>query len=398
MDMKNIPSYKPAIIVVAFNRPNSLERILASLNKAEFQINDIPLIISIDKGDNDNVLQIANEFKWLNGTKQVIYQSKNLGLKQHILQCGDLSEKYGSVIILEDDLYVSPYFYEYVQQALEFYKNDDRISQISLYNHPINNNTTYSFQPLEENSDGFFMQFASSWGEAWSYSQWKRFKIWLEANDLSVSQKDNIPDFVINWKETSWLKYFIKYNAETERFTLFPKVSLASNFSDVGTHAAIDNIFVYQQPLLLERKLYNFKVLNESIAVYDAYFELHEKAVKKLLPQYSNLTMDLYGDKHLYKIHTKYIASIKKCKKSLKSYAMSMKPHEVNIFNDIGGDQISIGISSDFEESLPGRVTNIRFRYYWTHALNYADMFQLFLFRIHHKYINFKKKIKSILQ
>ena len=53
-----------------------------------------------------------------------------------MLQCGDISYEYGSVIVLEDDLFVSPFFYKYAVEAQEFYRDDNRIGGISLYNQP----------------------------------------------------------------------------------------------------------------------------------------------------------------------------------------------------------------------------------------------------------------------
>ncbi|MEL6484270.1 MAG: hypothetical protein AAFP96_05420, partial [Bacteroidota bacterium] len=92
----------PAIVVVAFNRPKSLKRVLKSVQTAFYPSEiEIPLIISIDYSPtNKEVLEIAHDFTWKNGAKQVIQHRENLGLKEHILSCGDLSEKYGGVIVL----------------------------------------------------------------------------------------------------------------------------------------------------------------------------------------------------------------------------------------------------------------------------------------------------------
>lgn len=38
------------------------------------------------------------------------YSGEKRGLKEHIYRCGDLSKFFKSVTILEDDLYVSPFF------------------------------------------------------------------------------------------------------------------------------------------------------------------------------------------------------------------------------------------------------------------------------------------------
>ena len=73
------------IVVVAYNRLESLKRILASLSRGEYPREPVELIISIDRGDNQEVLQYADAFPWPYGEKRVIYRPENLGLKRHIL-------------------------------------------------------------------------------------------------------------------------------------------------------------------------------------------------------------------------------------------------------------------------------------------------------------------------
>jgi hypothetical protein len=159
--------YNPVIVVVAYNRPVSLKRLLSSLEKSR-SIENAKLIISIDNQEprNFNVKEIAEEFHWPFGEKEVIYQKQRLGLRKHILQCGDLAKKYGSVIILEDDLFVSPVFYEYTIDALKYYDNDENIAGISLYNPPIHDLCSNPFRPIQNESDVYFMQFPSSLGQA----------------------------------------------------------------------------------------------------------------------------------------------------------------------------------------------------------------------------------------
>jgi len=154
----------PAIVAVAYTRPHSLDRLLGSLDAAQYPAGtQVPLIISIDHGDNQDVLALAEAFDWRHGEKQVIYQPQNLGLKAHILACGNLAEQYGAVILLEDDLYVSPQFYQFSLQSLAFYDDDPLIKGISLYNHRANVHAdNLPFIPVEDGNDVYFMQMPAS--------------------------------------------------------------------------------------------------------------------------------------------------------------------------------------------------------------------------------------------
>jgi hypothetical protein len=386
----------PVIVVVAYNRLNSLTRLLSSLKNAKYNLN-VKLIISIDKGNNKEVLEYANIFEWNYGEKEVIYQKENLGLKKHILKCGDLTKIYTSIILLEDDLYVSPYFYEYATQSIDFYYEDNNISQISLYSYPINNFTKDKFEVFNDASDNYFLKVASSWGQIWTNKQWIKFREWFKENDLSISKNDNLPDFVIKWKETSWLKYFIKYNQEKNKYVVYPKVSLTSNFSDAGTNNPLNEIYLYQTNLMMEEKEYKFKKLDSSKAIYDVYFELDTLISNSFINEYEDIEFDLYGSKRLSKIKSKYLVSIKSCKKPIETYGLVMKPHELNIRNKIEGKDISFGLTSNFVDNIPNNINQKKFKYYWTHTPTYIDLFHIFLHRTNHKFINLKNKIKRYI-
>ena len=85
-----------AIVVVAFNRPLALKRLLHSLSQAIYPTENIPLYICIDASkdaNNQEVIQIAKAFSWELGVKTIIKQPIPLGLKDHVLICGDLVKR-----------------------------------------------------------------------------------------------------------------------------------------------------------------------------------------------------------------------------------------------------------------------------------------------------------------
>ena len=47
---------KPAIVIAAYNRPDSLKRLLSFIDAASFIYDDIPLVISIDGGGDVKVV------------------------------------------------------------------------------------------------------------------------------------------------------------------------------------------------------------------------------------------------------------------------------------------------------------------------------------------------------
>ena len=122
-----------AIVVVGYNRLHSLKRVLSSLLHAKYMLEEVPLVISIDCSGDKELYCYVEEFNWPYGSKYVNINSERMGLKNHIFQCGDLTHFFKGIILLEDDLFVSPYFYSYAEQALDKYGNHEKVAQISLY-------------------------------------------------------------------------------------------------------------------------------------------------------------------------------------------------------------------------------------------------------------------------
>jgi len=331
--------HKPAIVVVAFNREQSLKRLLLSISNATYTIKDIPLIISIDYAkDNHQVKVIADTFNWPHGTKKVIYQNNNLGLRKHILQCGAHAITYDSVIILEDDLFVSPNFYEFTLAALNFSSDKSYISGISLYSHQFNVHSRSNFSPLIDGYDNWYFQFASSWGQAWTKNQWLLFMTWYNKQE-NLTPNASLPANVTCWSDKSWLKYFIAYLVESDTYFLYPRTSYSTNFSDMGTHIGKDST-IYQVPLDLGNNIqYRFSNLEESNSIYDVFYE-NKKLHNYLNVPKKQLCTDLYGKKEIQKSSRYIITDNILNYKIIKTFGRSLKPHDANIIHEIPGEDI----------------------------------------------------------
>ena len=165
-----------ALVVIAYNRKDSLHRLLQSLDNAIYDEVSIPLYISIDKSNTDEVERFADEHSWRHGKKTVVKHERNLGLRAHVLEQGRLLDKYDAIVILEDDLVVSPYFWTYTQQTVEKYFSCDNVAGISLYSFAVNYHLRSPFIPLHDGHDAYFMNCAMSWGQVWMKRQWKEFE------------------------------------------------------------------------------------------------------------------------------------------------------------------------------------------------------------------------------
>ena len=324
---------KITLIVVGYNRPDALERVLGSLARAEYRYTDIRLVVSIDHSGNEAVVQAAEDFDWRYGEKIVIYHPERLGLRKHIISCGDLSRRYGAVMILEDDLYVSPDFYNYAMQVLEKYGPHPRIAGIALNTKREFLERSYPFFPLKNEYDIFFQQFATSWGQVRNERMWNEFREWYDKHPELPYHKDVLQE-VLNYPDTSWAKFYQTYIVDTGKYFVYSYDSLTTNFGDAGQHFGSSSSAV-QSVLFYGKKEYRMPEFEDGIK-YDIYGEPVGLGMYLGIPE-EEFTCDMWGRKK-EEAYRRYVLSSRILGyKVLKSFGMQMKPMELNIMEKIAG-------------------------------------------------------------
>ena len=341
----------PAIVIPAYNRPHTLARLLESLSAANYPPDlQVPLVISIDPENgmpHQNVRVVAESFHWQYGPKEIILHKSHLGLLQNFYYCGALTDKYGSVIFLEDDLMVSPVFYHYAIQALAYFENDIHIAGISLYCYAINGYTHRSFEPLTDGSDIFFMQVASIMGQAWTKAQWGKFRDWRVAN-ITTEATGTLHEVWSSFDADDYFPVLTNYLVAMGRFYVFPRVSLTTGFGDAGTHFANETSY-FQVPLQLAQTAFRLQVLETSHALYDSFMEIAPDSLKQLVPALRDrdLDVDLHATKKSRHLKAEYVITTRACKAVLKTFALAMQPPEANIIFNVQGTGINLCRRSD---------------------------------------------------
>lgn len=342
----------PAIVVASYNRPMALERLLRSIGKADYSgYNNIPLVISIDGGGDPQCAAIAEQFPWERGEKRVITHPQNLGLKQHILSCGDLTQQYGAIIMLEEDTFVSPYFYDYSVQTTSYYQADENIAGVSLYIYRFHEYANIAhFMPIHNGYDTFFMQVPSSCGQTWTAHQWSRFCSWYQTH-AEQQTFDGLPDSVQQWShQTSWKVFFYAYMVACDKYFVYPYVGFSVNMGDIGQHMDIQ-MNVCQNLLAIESPIsYNYLPFSFDTVVYDAYMEL--------LPAYfwrhgfhkgENFCVNIYGSK-INNVQEPYMLSLLPCSTPIETFGTDLIPVESNVLLSNMGDKVSYGKTADFSK------------------------------------------------
>ena len=335
VQIQSVDHDKLAIVVVGYNRVDGLRRLLDSLVKASYT-SSVPLFISIDASGNQSVYSLVDEFVWPHGNKYVNIQEHRLGLKDHIFQCISLSEYFGSVIILEDDLVVAPYFYDYALQSIQNYGNSTAVAGISLYSpSSVFFADKLPFYPLNCGHDVFAWKEVATWGEVFTREMWLDFKKWKNSwngNYLSL----DIPSSISNW-EKAWSKLYYAYLVEQNKYFIYPYFAHSSNFNDEGgEHSGIQSTnFGTQSNLQMGAKEYCMPKIEELVK-YNIYAN-NESIHGWLETDGNHICLDFYGIKQKY--DTDYVLT-SSClnAKIIKGFKLAYFPWELNVFYNLDGD------------------------------------------------------------
>ena len=392
--------YKLAIVIVTYNRLQCFQRLLLSLERGYYDKSAIDLIISIDKSDSDEIGLYADQYHWDFGNKIVVKHPENLGLRRHILSIGRYLEEYDCIIVLEDDVTVTPNFVRYTKCCVKKYQNDKRIAGISLYSFPLNQHNRLPFYPVKSKYDVFFMNYAQSWGQVWMRNQWNDFYNWYKTHQEDFSNRKDLPYSISHWPKNSWLKYHTRYCIEQNKYFVYPYYALSTNNGDPGIHAGGKSVLFQSYLMGMSQQEYLLPSLDDiDIVKYDGFFE------PKFLHNYFGLTeddlcVDIFGLKPecLYK---KYLLSTKILPyKIVKGYDLALRPIEMNILWDIPGKGIFL-----FDTNIPANnninnklslYTSI-YRFSIENAFHMIGIKMIIKRYLQLKYMRFKKWTKRII-
>jgi putative methyltransferase (TIGR04325 family) len=244
--------YSPVVLFL-YNRPNHTKLTLDALAKnveaieSELFIYCDGLKLGSSEKDKHNVQavrQIANEenrFKKVN----VIYSEQNLGLANSIISgVTYIVNRFGRIIVLEDDIVPSVGFLKFMNEALDLYENEDKVGCIHAWN--------YDLDSSKFRDTTFFLRGADCWGWATWKSSWSLFN--PNGNQLLHEIKNNKLEYSFNrngthpfvemlgdqikGKNDSWA---IRWHASlflNDKFCLHPVKPIVRNIGldNSGTH------------------------------------------------------------------------------------------------------------------------------------------------------------------
>ncbi len=183
----------------------------------------------------------------------------------------------------------------------------------------------------------------------------------------------SLPPNVRVWPDSSWKKYFIKYNIENNKYFVYPRSSFTTNFGDTGVNHSGTRL--WQVPLSLGVNSPRLPGFRDSFAKYDAYCEFLPSSLKKLVIELKDydLTLDLYGTRDKTTISTEYVISRNEISDPLLTYGREIKPHELNLIDHLPGDHFKLGKTENLlaHKTYHGHIYRIFTDYKETHSYFY---------------------------
>lgn len=233
------------IVLFVYNRLHHTRRTIGALQQ-NLLAAESELFIFSDAAkspeEEQKVNEVRNYIQQVNGFKQVtiVLRPKNYGLANNILDgVSSIVNDYGRIIVLEDDLVTAPWFLQYMNEALDLYKDDNRVACVHGYVYGVKENLP----------ETFFLKGADCWG----WATWKRGWALFEPDGkklLEELERKNLRhefDYDGAYHFTLMLNHQIKginnswairWHASAyvkDKLTLYPGRSLVQNIGNDGS-------------------------------------------------------------------------------------------------------------------------------------------------------------------
>lgn len=213
------------IVLFTYNRLEHTKKTIAALQQNMYAA-DSELYIYSDGPKNDAAKESVEAVRLflhqVDGFKQVhiIERDKNWGLAENIIDgVTSIVNKYGKIIVLEDDIVTSKYFLKYMNDALEVYKDMSKVMAVS----------GYCWTPDKENlPETFFLP----WFACWGWGTWKRSWEQYERNPKALVEHNlicNRERFNFNGSYDAWSQVEKNYNGELYTWAVFFSVTIFVN-------------------------------------------------------------------------------------------------------------------------------------------------------------------------
>ncbi|WP_196601088.1 glycosyltransferase [Pectinatus frisingensis] len=281
-----IPSDLAPVVLFTYNRLEHIKRTIYAL-QLNIYAKDSQLFIYSDasknKLDEKKVQKVREFLHSISGFKKVciVERTENWGLAKNIISgVTKIVNKFGKIIVLEDDIITSKYFLKYMNDALKVYEFEYKIMQIS--------GTLIPFHQLNRNifsMDTFFSTSTQTWGWATWKNRWQYFERnpeqLIKTYTKEMKKKFDESNWPGSWRQVldnyegkiyTWGIFFHATIFEHKGVIVYPKYILAANigFDGSGENCGLSDYF---NANLEEKLILNFE--KNTLSVNKTQDEIH---------------------------------------------------------------------------------------------------------------------------
>jgi hypothetical protein len=254
-----------------------------------------------EQGKNFQATRALIRKKWRFKEVCIIEREKNWGLADNIVDgVTQIVNRYGKVIVLEDDVVPATGFLQYMNDALNFYENEEKVMHISAYIFPVNKVLPTTF----------FYNTATCWGwgtwqRAWCYFEPSAAKLAQIIAEKGLIHQFNVQggynfygDLLANanqqmktWSVRWYASFFLQ-----QGFALHPYPSLVNNIGHDGTGENSSNVGIFLWKKLAQEIKIEPIEIKESQKAIDLIIKFHnpgksfkdysKQILKFLLPKF----------------------------------------------------------------------------------------------------------------
>lgn len=235
------------IVLFVFNRPEHTRKTIESLLANRLSDRSDLFIFSDGAKSLDDVKAVKKVREYLKGVKgfqsiKIVEHYKNIGLANSVINgVEEIVQRFGRVIVIEDDLLLARGFLTYMNQALDIYEGNPKVFSVGGYSPPISISQHYPF-------DSYLSYRCCTWGwgtwaDRWSRVDWQVKGFHEFINDSHLVKQfnrggDDMSELLrlqILGKINSWGIRWDFAHFKNEAFCFRPTQSLASSSGNDGS-------------------------------------------------------------------------------------------------------------------------------------------------------------------
>jgi hypothetical protein len=155
------------VALFIYKRPEHTHRMISSL-QACVGYAESPVFVFADGPAHSRDLPAVQRTRalarsLLNDRAELLERETNLGIDKSVIAgVTQLCDRFGKVVVVEDDLVVSPLFLQFLNRGLWQYENEPRVMQVSGH--------MFDVPQIRQQNAAIFLPMTTSWG----WATWKR--------------------------------------------------------------------------------------------------------------------------------------------------------------------------------------------------------------------------------